>query len=92
MSFVIVIIAVGVYRSGLTDLPRFVKKEIQFGNDTVKRAISDTTFTVVEYEDHTFLRVLWICYAFALIWVSEFILAAQQMVVASAVSRWYFEK
>ncbi|GAV08421.1 hypothetical protein RvY_18112 [Ramazzottius varieornatus] len=75
-----------------SDLPRFVKKEIQFGNDTVKRAISNTTFTVVEYEDHTILRLLWVCYAFALIWVSEFILAAQQMVVASAVSMWYFEK
>ena len=77
----------------LVDFPRFVRKEIQFSNGSLTIPIPDTTFTVIEYDDgQTFLRLLWICYAVALVWVSEFILACQQMVVAGAVSMWYFEK
>ena len=70
-----------------------MRKEIQFSptpNMTI--AIPGTTFTVIEYDDHTFVRLLWICFAIALVWVSEFILACQHTVVAGAVSMWYFEK
>ncbi|OWA53979.1 CTL-like protein 1 [Hypsibius exemplaris] len=75
-----------------SDFPRFVRKEIQFSNGNATFGIPYTTVTLIEYDDHTFLRLLWLCYAVALVWVSEFILACQHMVVAGAVSMWYFEK
>lgn len=47
-------------------------------------------FTLVQYVDATWITYMWWVYVFGLIWISEFILACQQMVVAGAVARWYF--
>lgn len=50
------------------------------------------TFTLVEFVDPAWVRYFWWVYLIALVWVSEFILACQQMVIAGAVSQWYFNK
>ncbi|KAI5712552.1 hypothetical protein M8J75_009241 [Diaphorina citri] len=47
-------------------------------------------FTLVQYVDATWITYMWWVYVFGLIWISEFILACQQMVIAGAVARWYF--
>lgn len=52
--------------------------------------ISRSEFTLVQYVDATWITYMWWVYVFGLIWISEFILACQQMVVAGAVARWYF--
>uniref|UniRef100_A0A1B6DF63 Choline transporter-like protein n=1 Tax=Clastoptera arizonana TaxID=38151 RepID=A0A1B6DF63_9HEMI len=49
-------------------------------------------FTLVEYADASWVRYMWWVYIIGLVWVSEFILACQQMVIAGAVARWYFNK
>ena len=78
------------------EIPRLVKRPIVFeylsSNSAKFREIPDTSFTTIEYDNKTPVRFLWIFYVFALIWISEFILACQQMVVAGAISMWYFEK
>ncbi|RZF35015.1 hypothetical protein LSTR_LSTR013032 [Laodelphax striatellus] len=48
------------------------------------------TFTLVQYADATWVRYMWWVYLISLVWTSEFILSCQQMVVAGAVARWYF--
>lgn len=47
-------------------------------------------FTVMEYVDNTWIKYMWIVYLIGLIWITEFLLACQQMVVAGSVARWYF--
>ncbi|GLH14489.1 CTL-like protein 2 [Gryllus bimaculatus] len=49
-------------------------------------------FTFVEFVDPAWVRYFWWVYLIGLIWVSEFILACQQMVIAGAVSMWYFNR
>ncbi|XP_018897276.1 choline transporter-like 1 isoform X2 [Bemisia tabaci] len=48
-------------------------------------------FTFVEYVDPTWVRYMWWVYVIGLIWTSEFVLACQQMIIAGAVAKWYFE-
>ncbi|XP_054274772.1 choline transporter-like 1 [Macrosteles quadrilineatus] len=55
-------------------------------------AASFTPFTLVDYTDGTWVRYVWWVYFIGLVWTSEFILACQQMVIAGAVARWYFNK
>lgn len=47
---------------------------------------------LLEYVDPTWVRSLWWVWAIGLVWVAEFILACQQMIIASAVSTWYFSR
>ncbi|XP_049811569.1 choline transporter-like 1 [Schistocerca nitens] len=49
-------------------------------------------FTWVEFVDPMWVRYFWWIYLIALVWVPEFILACQQMVIAGAVSQWYFNR
>ncbi|XP_065212382.1 choline transporter-like 1 [Planococcus citri] len=49
-----------------------------------------TGFTAVEYVESTWLKYMLLLYFVGLIWVSEFILACQHMVVAGTVAKWYF--
>ncbi|XP_074643007.1 choline transporter-like protein 1 isoform X2 [Tubulanus polymorphus] len=46
----------------------------------------------INFEDAGQVRFLWIYHLIALIWVSEFILACQELVIAGAVATWYFER
>ncbi|XP_012265201.2 choline transporter-like 1 isoform X1 [Athalia rosae] len=47
------------------------------------------TFTLVEF-DSTWVKYMWWVYIVGLVWVSEFIIACQNMVIAGAVAHWYF--
>ncbi|KAK4321495.1 hypothetical protein Pmani_007691 [Petrolisthes manimaculis] len=47
---------------------------------------------VLEYSEPTWVRSLWWVWVLGLVWVAEFILACQQMIIASAVSTWYFTR
>ena len=49
-------------------------------------------FTYVEYSEGDLVRYMWWYHVVGLIWTSEFILACQQMVVAGAVTTWYFTR
>ncbi|CAL8103002.1 unnamed protein product [Orchesella dallaii] len=51
-----------------------------------------STLTLVEYSEPTWVKYLWWIYIVGLIWCSEFILACQQMVIASSVAAWYFSR
>lgn len=48
-------------------------------------------FTIVSYSNGTaWVKHMWWFHLVALVWVSEFILGCQQMVIAGAVASWYF--
>ncbi|XP_050737491.1 choline transporter-like 1 [Eriocheir sinensis] len=51
-----------------------------------------TPLQALEYMDPTWVRSLWWVWVIGLVWVGEFILACQQMIIASAVSNWYFSR
>jgi len=51
-----------------------------------------TRWTLIEFNDGVWVKYMWWLYLFGLIWCSEFILACQQMVIASSVSTWYFSR
>ncbi|XP_015511802.1 choline transporter-like 1 isoform X2 [Neodiprion pinetum] len=53
-------------------------------------SINYKTFTLVEYVDSTWVKYMWWVYIIGLIWISEFIIACQNMVIAGAVAHWYF--
>lgn len=53
---------------------------------------SGTPLQALEYMDPTWVRSLWWVWVIGLVWVAEFILACQQMIIASAVSTWYFSR
>ncbi|KAL1464872.1 hypothetical protein WDU94_004480, partial [Cyamophila willieti] len=59
-------------------------------NATLQPVTQLKKFTLVHYVHASWVGYMWWVYVFGLIWVSEFILACQQMVVAGAVARWYF--
>ncbi|XP_066582960.1 choline transporter-like 1 [Prorops nasuta] len=48
------------------------------------------TFTIVEYIAATWVKYMWWVYILGLIWISEFIIACQDMVISGAVAHWYF--
>lgn len=46
--------------------------------------------TVVEYVDPTWVKYMWWVYFIGFIWVSEFIIGCQNLIIAGAVAQWYF--
>ncbi|XP_014482169.1 PREDICTED: CTL-like protein 1 [Dinoponera quadriceps] len=64
--------------------PLVEEKKIDFSLDSFK------TFTLVEYVDATWVKYMWWVYLIGLIWVSEFIVGCQVMVISGAVAHWYF--
>lgn len=54
--------------------------------------LAGTPLQALEYMDPTWVRSLWWVWVIGLVWVAEFILACQQMIIASAVSTWYFSR
>ncbi|XP_014205410.1 CTL-like protein 1 [Copidosoma floridanum] len=48
------------------------------------------TFTLVEYVNPTWVSYMWWVYIIGFIWVTEFIVACQAMVISGAVAHWYF--
>ncbi|XP_063982446.1 choline transporter-like 1 [Diachasmimorpha longicaudata] len=46
--------------------------------------------TLVEYVDATWVKYMWWVYIIGFIWISEFITACQELVIAGAVAQWYF--
>src|SRR5690606_36176893 len=49
-------------------------------------------YTLISYRNLSWIHYMWWYLVIALIWISEFILSCQQMVIAGAVSRWYFSR
>ncbi|CAL4133869.1 unnamed protein product, partial [Meganyctiphanes norvegica] len=49
-----------------------------------------TPLSVLEYDKAVWVRSMWWVWLIGLVWVAEFILACQQMIIASAVSTYYF--
>jgi len=49
-------------------------------------------YTKVEYINIPWLKYMLFIYAIGLIWISEFILACQHMIVAGSVAKWYFSR
>lgn len=45
----------------------------------------------IDFVDDSWVKGMWWIYLIGLIWVSEFILACQQMTIAGAVTHWYFK-
>jgi len=50
------------------------------------------SFTLINYNDPSWIQYMWWYLIIAFIWTSEFILSCQQMVIAGAVSSWYFTR
>ncbi|XP_011296701.1 CTL-like protein 1 [Fopius arisanus] len=46
--------------------------------------------TLVEYVDATWVKYMWWVYIIGFVWISEFITACQELVIAGAVAHWYF--
>ncbi|XP_067007141.1 choline transporter-like 1 isoform X2 [Anabrus simplex] len=69
---------------GLTTPARLNTSRVNISLQSFKK------FTMVEFVDPAWVRYFWWVYLIGLVWVSEFILACQQMVIAGAVSQWYF--
>nr|AKN21690.1 slc44a-1 [Schmidtea mediterranea] len=46
----------------------------------------------VKYLTATFPKFVWIYYVAGLVWITEFILAGQQIIIAGTVAQWYFLK
>ena len=46
----------------------------------------------VKYTEHENVSYLWWYHLIGLIWISEFIIACQQLVVSGAVATWYFTR
>lgn len=49
-------------------------------------------YTLVSYRNLSWVHYSWWYLVIALIWISEFILSCQQIVIAGAVSSWYFSR
>ncbi|XP_029154724.1 CTL-like protein 1 isoform X2 [Nylanderia fulva] len=64
--------------------PLIEEKKIDFSLESFK------TFTLVEYVDATWVKYMWWVYLIGLIWVSEFIVGCQTMVISGSVAHWYF--
>ncbi|CAG0879033.1 unnamed protein product [Darwinula stevensoni] len=47
-------------------------------------------FSLMKFVDPLWIQYFWWFHVLALIWISEFILACQQMVIAGTVAQWYF--
>lgn len=52
--------------------------------------ILNKAFTLVSFNQGSWVQYMWWYHLIALIWTSEFILGCQQMVIAGAVATWYF--
>ena len=49
-------------------------------------------FNSVVYVKSDLVRYMWWYHLIGLIWISEFILACQQFIIASTVASWYFTR
>ncbi|KAJ1531974.1 hypothetical protein ONE63_000611 [Megalurothrips usitatus] len=101
---VVVCLATATYPGSKSLTPLFDKSKFQAGvtsspysaaNDNLSPSgnvsVRPLTLKFVEFIDATWVRYMWWVYLIALIWISEFILACQQMVIAGAVAIWYFD-
>lgn len=61
------------------------KKKIKNNN-----LLNILAFTLVEYVDATWVKYMWWVYLIGLIWISEFIVGCQGMVISGSVAHWYF--
>lgn len=47
-------------------------------------------YTLINYRQSSWIQYMWWYLVISFIWISEFILSCQQIVIAGAVSKWYF--
>uniref|UniRef100_A0ABD2X367 Choline transporter-like protein n=1 Tax=Trichogramma kaykai TaxID=54128 RepID=A0ABD2X367_9HYME len=52
--------------------------------------IFSSGFTLLEFTDATWVKYMWWVYVIGFVWISEFIIACQTMVISGAVAHWYF--
>ncbi|XP_037801319.1 choline transporter-like 1 [Penaeus monodon] len=69
-----------------------LKGYIQLLFDFCKSWVLGTPQRILEYVDPSWVRSMWWVWVLGLVWVAEFILACQQMIIASAVSTYYFSR
>ncbi|XP_027224567.2 choline transporter-like 1 [Penaeus vannamei] len=74
-------------------------QEVINNNSAILSEGDDTNLTfmrtpqrILEYVDPSWVRSMWWVWVLGLVWVAEFILACQQMIIASAVSTYYFSR
>lgn len=58
----------------------------------IKTSLQLSSFTLITYKHLSWIHYMWWYLVIALIWLSEFILSCQQIVIAGAVSKWYFTR
>ncbi|XP_075679210.1 choline transporter-like protein 1 [Dermatophagoides pteronyssinus] len=51
-----------------------------------------TSFTLIRYKDSSGIQFMWWYLLIAFIWISEFLCSCQQLIIAGAVSSWYFSR
>ncbi|OTF71535.1 choline transporter-like protein 1-like protein [Euroglyphus maynei] len=51
-----------------------------------------TSFTLIRYRDSSWIQFMWWYLLIAFVWIAEFLCSCQQMVIAGAVSSWYFSR
>ncbi|KAG7166518.1 CTL-like protein 1-like [Homarus americanus] len=71
---------------------RSAEKLTEVSSNLSSTQLKSTPQQVLEYMDPTWVRSLWWVWVIGLVWVAEFILGCQQMIIAAAVSTWYFSR
>ncbi|XP_064625712.1 choline transporter-like protein 1 [Lineus longissimus] len=59
---------------------------------TADYPVIDKITGYVKYEDQAPIQYMWWYHIVALIWISEFILACEELVIAGSVAQWYFTR
>lgn len=65
----------------------------QTGDEAVVKSSSHlSVYTLIHYKQSSWIQYMWWYLVISFIWISEFILSCQQIVIAGAVSTWYFSR
>ncbi|KAF7489658.1 Choline transporter-like protein 1 [Sarcoptes scabiei] len=51
-----------------------------------------TSFTLIKYRNSSWIQFMWWYLIIALVWIAEFLCSCQQLIIAGAVSSWYFTR
>lgn len=78
-----------------SDIPDYwsggaIHAQVVVFNYTLPVRVGQDSFHAAKRSEH--IQVFWWYHLVGLVWTAEFILAAQQMLVAGAVATWYFTR
>jgi len=71
---------------------RLLQSNQTVAENEVLKATQLASFTLIRYKELNWIHYFWWYLLIALVWVSEFILSCQQVVIAGAVASWYFTR